>query len=204
MTQAVWQMGLKQEVASKRLKAVGLIWGQTECVKRWLLLSVMMTSCAPMFNYFSVMSLLTFHCSTREDSRLQEHAEVQKEKLSQQLLFSTEFVSDIQHLCLRNYHRALLIWSAGYHLQQANNTSLMFESCLCMGKVQISSHFHTGTTETQHNSMLQIHGWYLHSRAGLNRSLYHRRFRKFTDHFSPFSLNQMPWIASSHMYEQIG
>lgn len=57
--------GAKQELASKRLKAVGLIWGQTECIKRWLLLSVMTTSCAPMFNYFSVMSLPTFHCSTR-------------------------------------------------------------------------------------------------------------------------------------------
>lgn len=56
--------GAKQELASKRLKAVGLIWGQTECIKRWLLLSVMTTSCAPMFNYFSVMSLPTFHCST--------------------------------------------------------------------------------------------------------------------------------------------
>lgn len=56
--------GAKQELASKRLKAVGLIWGQTECIKRWLLLSVMMTSCAPMFNYFSVMSLPTFQCST--------------------------------------------------------------------------------------------------------------------------------------------
>lgn len=29
------------------------------------MLSVMTTSCAPMFNYFSVMSLPTFHCSTR-------------------------------------------------------------------------------------------------------------------------------------------
>lgn len=58
--------GAKQELASKRLKAVGLIWGQTECIKRWLLLSVMTTSCAPMFNYFSVMSLPTFHCSTRK------------------------------------------------------------------------------------------------------------------------------------------
>lgn len=58
--------GAKQELASKRLKAVGLIWGQTECIKPWLLLSVMTTSCAPMFNYFSVMSLPTFHCSTRK------------------------------------------------------------------------------------------------------------------------------------------
>lgn len=58
--------GAKQELASKRLKAVGLIWGQTECIKRWLLLSVMTTSCAPMFNYFSVMSLPTFRCSTRK------------------------------------------------------------------------------------------------------------------------------------------
>lgn len=56
--------GAKQELASKRLKAVGLIWGQTECIKRWLLLSVMTTSCAPMFNYFPVMSLPTFHRST--------------------------------------------------------------------------------------------------------------------------------------------
>lgn len=55
----------KQELASKRLKAGSLIWGQTECIKRWLLLSVMTTSCAPMFNYFSVMSLPTFHCSSR-------------------------------------------------------------------------------------------------------------------------------------------
>lgn len=58
--------GAKQELASKRLKAVGLIWGQTECIKQWLLLSVMTTSCAPMFNYFSVMSLPTFNCSTRK------------------------------------------------------------------------------------------------------------------------------------------
>lgn len=59
----------KQELASKWLKAVGLIWGQTECIKRRLLLSVMTTSCAPMFNYFSVMSLPTFHCSTGKTAR---------------------------------------------------------------------------------------------------------------------------------------
>lgn len=72
----------KQELASKRLKAAGLIWGQTECIKRWLLLSVMTASCAPVFNYFSVMSLPTFHCSSKKTEWSRGRWTFEREKAS--------------------------------------------------------------------------------------------------------------------------